>query len=297
VDYFSNFSEIDFLMDTKAETVIGKLKAQFARHGIPDIVFSDNGPQFACEKFKDFATEWQFTHVTSSPAYPQSNGKVENAVKTLKSLIIKAQKDNRDPYMAILEFRNTPTQAVGVSPAQRLFSRRTKTFLPTRASLLKPEVCDYNVLAAKTECYKAKMKENYDHKAMLRPLSELVPGDTVRVQPLKTGDKEWVPGVIEGSADDSGRSYTVKTPRSVLRRNRRHLRKTREPVPKTLRDNEELELPRDTPVVNLENNDSDSGSISVQMESLKDPNISVTPAKVITRSGRSVRRPARFSET
>ena len=36
VDYFSNFYEIDFLADTLLETIIGKLKNHFARHGIPD---------------------------------------------------------------------------------------------------------------------------------------------------------------------------------------------------------------------------------------------------------------------
>jgi len=51
VDYFSNFWEIDHLHDTKVSTVIKKLKCHFARHGMPDIVMSDNGPQFACEKF------------------------------------------------------------------------------------------------------------------------------------------------------------------------------------------------------------------------------------------------------
>ncbi|PIK62480.1 hypothetical protein BSL78_00577 [Apostichopus japonicus] len=44
VDYMSNFWEIDFLRDTTSTTVIRKLKGNFARHGIPDIVVSDNGP-------------------------------------------------------------------------------------------------------------------------------------------------------------------------------------------------------------------------------------------------------------
>ena len=47
VDYFSQFVEVDYLTDTTSQTVITKLKGQFARHGIPDVVVSDNGPQFA----------------------------------------------------------------------------------------------------------------------------------------------------------------------------------------------------------------------------------------------------------
>ena len=81
VDYCSGFWEVDALNDTKAQTVIHKLKAQFARYGIPDICMSDNGPQFSSDEFKRFSRKWQFKHKTSSPAYPQSNGKVEQAVK------------------------------------------------------------------------------------------------------------------------------------------------------------------------------------------------------------------------
>ena len=35
-----------------------KLRCHFARQGIPDIVISDNVPQFAGEKFSNFASEW-----------------------------------------------------------------------------------------------------------------------------------------------------------------------------------------------------------------------------------------------
>lgn len=55
----------------------------FARHGIPDEVMSDNGPQFASEEFKQFAQEWEFKHTTSSPGFPQSNGQSERATQTM----------------------------------------------------------------------------------------------------------------------------------------------------------------------------------------------------------------------
>jgi transposase InsO family protein len=35
---------------------------------------SDNGPQFSAATFSKFVDEWGFTHLTSSPYYPQSNG-------------------------------------------------------------------------------------------------------------------------------------------------------------------------------------------------------------------------------
>ena len=74
VDHYSDFWEIELLPDLSAETVIKRCKAQFARQGQPDKVFTDNGPQFTAQ-FKRFTSEWEFDHVTSSPRHPKANGK------------------------------------------------------------------------------------------------------------------------------------------------------------------------------------------------------------------------------
>ncbi|XP_052809376.1 uncharacterized protein K02A2.6-like [Mya arenaria] len=75
VDYYSRFFEVDKLSDTKSITVIRKLKTHFARYGICQKVVSDNAAQFTSEQFITFAREWGFEHTTSSPLYPQSNGR------------------------------------------------------------------------------------------------------------------------------------------------------------------------------------------------------------------------------
>ena len=139
VDVYSDFIEVDRLISKRASDIVRLLKIQMARHGIPDKVMSDNGPPFNSTEFKAFSELYEFEHVTSSPGYPQSNGKVESAVKILKSLMIKAQEDDRDPYLALLDWRNTPTEGIGSSPAQQLFGCRTKTLLPTSSRLLMPE--------------------------------------------------------------------------------------------------------------------------------------------------------------
>lgn len=78
-DYYSIYPEVCRLHSTTAEAVITTMKAVFARHGVPNEVFTDNGPQFDNESFKHFAEEWNFVHTTSSPRYPQSNGLVEKS--------------------------------------------------------------------------------------------------------------------------------------------------------------------------------------------------------------------------
>ena len=65
------------LPNTLSETVINHAKSLFARHGIPETVISDNGPQFISDECDKFAKSWGFDHDFSSPGYPQSNGMVE----------------------------------------------------------------------------------------------------------------------------------------------------------------------------------------------------------------------------
>ena len=60
VHYFSNFFEIDYLLDTTSETVIAKLKHHFARHGIPDKVVSDGGPQLHISEFQKLQQKMVF---------------------------------------------------------------------------------------------------------------------------------------------------------------------------------------------------------------------------------------------
>ncbi|UYV76907.1 K02A2.6-like [Cordylochernes scorpioides] len=125
VDYFSRFIEVVRLTKLSSEAVVDHCKAIFARHGIPDIVISDNGPQFrpsTTSAFTKFASEVGFRHITSSPKHPQSYGQAEAAVKIVKNLM----KKNKDPVLALMEYRATPL-ANGLSPAELLFGRKILT--------------------------------------------------------------------------------------------------------------------------------------------------------------------------
>ena len=57
------------------QAVVRELKTMFSCFGIPEILVTDNGPQFSSNEFQVFAKSWSFNHVTTSPCYPQSNGK------------------------------------------------------------------------------------------------------------------------------------------------------------------------------------------------------------------------------
>ncbi|XP_035223960.1 uncharacterized protein K02A2.6-like [Stegodyphus dumicola] len=187
------------------------MKSHFARYGIPLIVISDNGPQFASKEFAEFAKKYQFKHITSSPYHPQSNGLAERSVQTAKKLLKKAQADHADPYLALLAHRNTPTNEMLGSPAQRLMSRRTRTILPTSEELLKPQVVK-NV-KEKINQERTKQKSCYDHHTETLP--SLNKRDCVRVYQ----DNRWKPAVVE-EVHKMPRSYILRSGGSVLRRNR-----------------------------------------------------------------------------
>ena len=72
-----------------SEEVVLHTRSIFAQHGIPEMVISDNGPQFACDTYAKFAHKYGFDHITSSPHYPQCNREAERVVQMVKSLLQK----------------------------------------------------------------------------------------------------------------------------------------------------------------------------------------------------------------
>jgi transposase InsO family protein len=108
-DYYSRYPELAALDKLNSSAEIRHCKAIFARHGVPETVVSDNGPQFQPLKTRDYG----FSHVTPSPKYPQSNGFAEAAVKIVKLRM----KKSKDPLKALLEYRATPLLN-GYSPAE-----------------------------------------------------------------------------------------------------------------------------------------------------------------------------------
>ena len=140
VDYYSDYDEVSPQKQTTSSAIIKFMKVQFSRHGIPSVLVSNNGPQFTSNEFAEFGKQWEFQHVTSSPYHPKSNGKAESAIKVVKGLFKKALKDNKDPWLSLLDYRNTPTAGMQSSPVKRLMPRRTKTLVPIATNLLHPEV-------------------------------------------------------------------------------------------------------------------------------------------------------------
>jgi len=74
VDYYFWYIEVIKTPITTSAGVINGFKSIFARHGVPEVLITDNGPQFYSGTFSSFAMDYDFRHVTSSPYFAQSNG-------------------------------------------------------------------------------------------------------------------------------------------------------------------------------------------------------------------------------
>ena len=216
VDYYSRYIELALLTTTCSNQVILHMKSVFARHGIPEIVRSDGGPQYVSHEFGKFAQLYGFEHVTSSPYYAQSNGEAERAVKTLKGLLVKASSANQDLYLSLLAYRSTPL-ANGYSPSQLLMGCNLRSTLPQISKFLEPSLPNVKILREREGMYRDKMKRHYDRRHRAKDLVELKPGEQVY---LKKERKQYT--VIR--QHNSPRSYLLKGPDGdVKRRNRKQI--------------------------------------------------------------------------
>ena len=232
VDSFSGYWEVDKLPQTTSPAVIDVTKQHFARYGIPDRVYTDNGPQFDCAEYTRFSKGWQFEHYTSSPYHSQSNGMVEAAVKTAKTLQKKASEAHRDQWLSFLEYRNTPTEGMDSSPVQRLMSKRTKTLLPVAQHLLEPEI--QSDVERKLTKKRRKAKKYFDRGC--KELPELEIGQPIRLMPSpRDTSGKWRRGVCIKKV--APRSYLVDVKGSIYRRNRKFLRIAKDRFPGTLQEN------------------------------------------------------------
>ena len=87
VGYYSGFIEVSRLHSTTSNQIITHCKSQFARYGIPDLLITDNRPQFSSDEFRQFTKSYNIEHCTSSPLYLQSNGLAEKSVQTVKTYV------------------------------------------------------------------------------------------------------------------------------------------------------------------------------------------------------------------
>ena len=249
VDRFSNWP--DLRQVNGATGLIEAYLELFATFGVPRELSSDGGPEYVAKSFKQFLRTYDVRHRQSSAYHPQSNGRAEVTVKTMKRLlsdnIDQSGKLNTDAITrAMLQIRNTPERDSGLSPAQILFGRTLRDTLPLvppipRRTTVFDSKSAVNqgwkeAWAAKEDALKARMAKQVEKlQANAHVLKPLQVGDLVRIQ-NQTGShpNKWdkTGTVVQVGQNDQ---YIVKVDGSwrLTLRNRKFLRKM---LPRSLED-------------------------------------------------------------
>ncbi|KAF7653765.1 hypothetical protein LDENG_00078990 [Lucifuga dentata] len=159
---------------------------------------------------KEFAVDYGFEHVTSSPKYPTSLAR-KNALKQLKTCLKKA----RDPYHALLDYRATPL-SIGYSPAQLLMGCHLPTILSILPERLQPALPDLQSLQHKERAKRWMDAKCFNKRHRARYLAKLSPVDHVWISDAKAQ------GTVT-SIHHSLWSYLVSGQQGTLTRNCHHL--------------------------------------------------------------------------
>ena len=208
--------------------LIRYLKELFRMYGIPEFLYSDNGTQFTSYEFQQFVQNWNFTHLTSSPRYVQSNGFAEKFVDIVKTTLIKAKHDKVDPDMSLLCLRTTPISEKIDSPMELLTSRKARANLPVRLCHPKHQ----SEVPENLQERQTKQKLAYDRTAGPE-LPPLYVGQQVRIQ--NPVDGLWAPATVIQKCSEP-RSYILRTPNGGrFRRNRRFIAECPSGTPERLK--------------------------------------------------------------
>ena len=237
VDRYSGWIEVAYCNKTDTSTIKKAFRKWFITFGVPEELSCDGGPQYISKELRDFLNTWGVKMRQSSAYYPQSNGRAEAAVKSMKRFLTSSigtngSLDNNKAARVLLLQRNTPLHESDLSPAEILYGRPIRDHLP-RIGDIRNEWKDISVTREREFANRTlKNTEAYNKHASTQktPLSV---GESVAVQDNVNGKKRWLQtGVVVESNPDI-RQYLVRVDGSnrVTHRNRLHLRPIDERCP------------------------------------------------------------------
>jgi hypothetical protein len=220
-----------------AAGLIRHLRCLFATFGVPEELSSDGGPEFSAGSTEAFLKLWGVNHRVSSAYFPQSNGRAEVAVKTVKRLLMSNTGPtgslNHDRFVrALLQLRNTPDPDCKLSPAQIIFGRPLRdslSFVNRLEKYSNPYIHPTwrQAWEAKEEALRSRITRTTESlQAHTRPLRPLALGDKVFIQNQQGNHPtKWDRSgtVVELLGNDQYRIKVDGSGRLTLR-NRRFLR-------------------------------------------------------------------------
>lgn len=193
VDAFSKWVEIIPSKHANALTVAKALcKNIVPQHGIPEILYSDNGAHFVNEVVQQMAKHLQIRLKNHCAYHPQSAGLVERTNGTVKSRLRKCMEETKRPWPECLDLvkvymRITPTDK-GLTPFEIVHGRAFK--LPAFSSEIEKADEETTLAEHMRKLFSEKQVSNAnllpsDSSPLPQEIPKVVPGDWVFVKVIK----------------------------------------------------------------------------------------------------------------
>ena len=117
------------------DTLIDVFRNYFETFGVAEEISSDMASQYMSSKFQRFLDQYGIRHRQSSSYYAHSNSRAELGVKSGKRILMDNMNPdgtvNNDRFLrAMLQYRNTPQPDTRLSPAQVVYGRYMRDFIP-----------------------------------------------------------------------------------------------------------------------------------------------------------------------
>lgn len=159
---------------------------------MPETIVSDNGTQFTSEEFRQMCEQNGIQHIRSAPYHPQSNGRAERFVDTLKRGLrkVKGEGGSSEDHLNtfLLAYRSTPSSSLeNKSPDELFLGRKLRTTL----SLLRPVE---SMTAEKTQA-STDAEKQFNRKHGVKKRSFHV-GDSVMVRRFVANHWQWFSGKV-----------------------------------------------------------------------------------------------------
>jgi hypothetical protein len=250
-----------------AKALVKRSREYFTTFNIPEEISTDGGPQMTSEIFQKSLKAWGICHRLSSAYNPHSNCRAELAVKEVGKKFLRYNMGHggsldTDKFMrSVLQYLNTPMQDCRRLPAQMVFGRQMRDFIPSLTYKYEPAK-DWAVTQEHRERTLANKREmdNMRSSHRTKDFEDLEVGSAVAIQ-NQTGNNptKWdKTGIVLENKPDNKVMIKVDGSRRVTMRNRRfvrpmepRLKNDTRPLPARRRPAQQppirQELPRDNP--------------------------------------------------
>ena len=165
VDEGSRTTIIKIAKDLTSATAITLCNNIFAKHGIPKVIKTDNGPAFTSGAWSDFAKKFNFKHQKVTPLHPAANSTAErimkNNNKTIRCAGVEGTPWKTTCSLWLKRYNQTPHSSTLYSPNMLLQGEDKCDILPT---IIKRTITPQIQIQARLNdaAAKAKMKKYAD---------------------------------------------------------------------------------------------------------------------------------------